>query len=1038
MGRPVWVLIFLICAAGCGRGSFVGQRLDNFSAYYNTFYNAENALHTGIDAFDEGLESNPIDQDVYLSLFGRSEQASTRREPFEDAIKKSADILRKHPDSKWVDDAMLVIGKAWFFTLNFVGAEGKFLEILALDSPLHDEARFWLARTYIASGAYDEAFNHLQATLNGEDLSRRWEPIYRLALAELHVQRKSWEEAAIELEAGLEGLRERELGGRAQFLLGQVFEVLERYADAVAAYNSVDIHKPFYELSYAAQYSAVRVETDHGDPEAAMRALRRMERDDKNYDHRAELALLRGRVLQALEYYDDALDVYDELLYDPTASGGKVRGPTHYALGVFYRDVYSDFPYAGAHFDSAQSSMSSSRTPSSGVGARSRGASPLYAPGAITDGPEQASMFLSFSDVLDRIALMDSLLYLGTLDDSTFQAVILELRKRRAEEIEEMLRSRKRLKAESQFRRDGGQDVKEGFGRTPPGKDIGGGAAESDAGFLFHRDGIRLQQARADFILLWGERPLAPNWRRIAAINDVAVAEEGNYAVNTVGDDVMESGGLPAVDLSSIPRDSLSRAALLEDRAMAHYELANVLFLSMNRPDSAAAWYRMVIEESGDFSVAQRAYYALAEVQRALGDTLGAERLYRTIIERYPLSEFSGRAHERMGWEPASEIITDSLTLAEAAYDSAHAKWRGGAYASSLDDLVGLALNYPGADAAPRALLAAGTAYMEWAVRDSLDLLGVLPITIPDSALKAGGIFPTKPRARARGIGRPPLQPLDNGGGAIKTLQDTTVAAPARVDDEVGFRLETLLNGLTLLYPGAAQTPQARLILVALAERRAYADSLLMAAQMAADSLLALRADTLAADSLLALRADTLAADSLLALRADTLAADLLGVVGADTRAADSLGVVGLDTRAVDALGAVGLDPRAVDAPDGAPGAQALDLLALPGVEPPVGQQAAAVQPGLGVIDWSQGGYTIFIRAEKTHEAAVGFVTNFNRHLDGGSHPMDVFTAAVQEEVEFRIGIGLFATLQEAEALLRQLTGRIPRDARITHVPKQR
>ena len=227
-------LVFLLLSAGCGRGSFVGKRLDNFSAYYNTYYNAENALEEGIKALDTGQEQQPIDQDFYLSLFSGSEQATSQRKPFEDAIIKCADILRKHPDSKWVDDAVLVIGKAWFYTQNYVGAEEKFNEILTLESRLHDEARFWLARTLIASGQYLAAFDHLQVSLNRDDLSRRWEPKLRLALAELHVRRKSWDEAAAELEALAEDWPDHY---EPLYRLGNLLRGQERFAEAAEAYD---------------------------------------------------------------------------------------------------------------------------------------------------------------------------------------------------------------------------------------------------------------------------------------------------------------------------------------------------------------------------------------------------------------------------------------------------------------------------------------------------------------------------------------------------------------------------------------------------------------------------------------------------------------------------------------------------------------------------------------------------------------------------------------------------------------------------------
>ena len=198
-------------------------------------------------------------------------------------------------------------------------------------------------------------------------------------------------EAALELERGLGEAQDKALAGRAQFLLGQVYEQLGQYENAVAAYNQVQDYKPFYELSYAAQYSAVRVLADHVDAESALRSLRRMERDDKNYEHRARIAYLRGRVLTAVGEFDGALDIYDELLYDRTSGGAQVRGPVHYALGVFYRDVYSDFPYAAAHFDTAQLSLKPTNTSVPQTSERSK-----PAPGAITDSDVQARVFGSF------------------------------------------------------------------------------------------------------------------------------------------------------------------------------------------------------------------------------------------------------------------------------------------------------------------------------------------------------------------------------------------------------------------------------------------------------------------------------------------------------------------------------------------------------------------------------------------------------------------------------------------------------------------
>ncbi len=1054
---------FMLLIAGCGRGSFIGKRLDNFSAYYNTFYNAEKALDEGVDGFSTGLEQQPIDQNLYISIFGRVESGTTQRKPFEDAIKKSADILREHPDSKWVDDAMMVIGRSWFFTQNYVGAEQYFREVMALESGLRDEARFWLARCLIASGQYDLAFDHLQESLSRDDLTRRWEATLRLAMAELHVKRKSWEDAATELETGLETVRDNELASRSQFLLGQVYETLERYEDAIAAYDRVGAYKPFYELSYAAQYSAVRVEGEHGDPEIALRRLRRMERDDKNYHHRGELAFMRARVLQAAGYYDDALDVYYELLYDPTADGAAVRGETHYALGSFYRDVYADFPYAAAYFDTAQTALV--RPTSSGFGRSGGGASqPSYAPAAITDGEEQARVFLSFSEVMDEIVRMDSLLYLGSLDDSTFDAKILELRKQRAEELEAERREMERLRAERQFQQGGTTTPNNNtFGRTPAGKQIGN-AADNNSGFLFHRDAVRVQEALAEFNVIWGPRPLVPNWRRLDAVNNVG-SEGGSFSDSTLAEVISPEDELPEVDISDIPRDSLSEAIMLEDRANARYELANVLFLSMNKPDSAATWYRMVIEQDGEEVVAQRAYYALAEVQRALGDTLPSERLYRTIVDRYPDSDFSKPAAERLGRELADEASSDTLAMAEQAYDSVYTAWQQEDYSESLSGMVKVAIEYPETEVAPRALLAAGSVYMEWADRDSLDLYGALPLTLPDSILYQSDLFrpeifvgdlvvdsmgvapidtaavapddsPLKQKAPPSEDTETPVKQIDSV--PVKQLDETPVKQidsvpatqldePDAIDDTLAVAMETATPAdSTLVSPdsvrvapdpvGFAEPEPITLITLyekltsryATSQQAPYAGRVLTALNERLATMQAI-ADSLAADSLA--RLDSLAGNRVLAA-ADTLVQE--APAPSDTLANEST------TRVAEEA-----------APDSsaAPREKAGLLRSFDDER----DQAREARPTLPeeVVDWTQPGYTLVLASELQRRLADRKARRFAQNLRRRSIPVGVIEAEEEGDPVFHVVAGLLETEEEVLALLDSLAEDLPSETTI-------
>ena len=84
---------------------------------------------------------------------------------------------------------------------------------------------------------------------------------------------------------------------------------------------------------------------------------------------------------------------------------------------------------------------------------------------------------------------------------------MLDLRRKRAEEEEEMRREMERMQAERQFQQ-AGTSLNMGSRGLQPGKQIDGATtANSSAGFLYHRDPIRVQEGRFGFIQRWGERP---------------------------------------------------------------------------------------------------------------------------------------------------------------------------------------------------------------------------------------------------------------------------------------------------------------------------------------------------------------------------------------------------------------------------------------------------------------------------------------------------------------------------------------------------
>ncbi|NNF57609.1 MAG: hypothetical protein HKN04_05145, partial [Rhodothermaceae bacterium] len=478
---------------------------------------------------------------------------------------------------------------------------------------------------------------------------------------------------------------------------------------------------------------------DAGRPDEALSLIGRMRRDDKNFQNRAEVELAYARILAAADRPDEARERFEALLYDEDFRRAAVpRAETYLHYGSFYRDVRGDYIRAAAYFDTAATNL---RT--------EPGREELVTRAALTGVRRQADVFRSYADIAGRLAEADSLLYLGSLNEEDFRAAIRVIEaERQAAWLEEQRRLNTR-RAESGF---GGTT---GFiGETLPGDrrddtpTTEGTVSGIEVGFLNYRNLTRVQDALVAFQQVWGDRPLVPNWRRRSSITGAVLAgtdETGQPIELQSGTGV---GGPPPLDLSNVPRTEATQIALRLQRADLRYELGNVLFLSLAEPDSAAAWYRLVVEEDVDAPVAVRSRYALAEVRREQGRLSEAEPLYQRVLDDAAGTPLADQARERLGLPPVEpENQTDSLALAQEAYESAYARWQVGAYRQAFESMLSVAERYATSEVAARALLASAAVFTDWVQRDTLDLVLDFPADlVPPDLVAAIDELPAEAR----------------------------------------------------------------------------------------------------------------------------------------------------------------------------------------------------------------------------------------------------------------------------------------------------
>lgn len=644
----VWCLLAVVLLSGCSIG--LQQRWGDFNAYYNTFYNAKQGYDRGIRSMEnQRHEFNPERPIRIHRTPVRAGQTD-----FEQSIEKSADILRNHDQSKWVDDALELIGKSYFNLSQFFSAEQKFNEILSTsdNETIRQRAIYWRGRVYLETSRYNEGISYLNANLLSEEYNWNRQILHeiQLILAQLHVQLENWEEADRYLTDGANGINDDVLRSRANFLHGQVLERLGRYDEAIFAYAGVSRRYPEYQLLYLSALKRNQLLRKQGEHQRAYRNFVAMSRDDKNFDQLSELEYEIGRSLQKLGRYDEAFTAYDDVLYhslqNPTR---ETIAKTHYSIAELYRFHYGDFTMAAMYYDSS-----------------SRSATDLTRMPEQFDAAELASSFGDYARLSEQIQKSDSLMHLGKLPPAEFETRLIEIRDQRVREFERQQRQDQLRGSTLVTVADEGQQTGEQQGR--------------DNGFLNHRNPVLVAQAAESFAALWEGRPLVDNWRRYEAVRRAITARADNGddedIQEAINGDIAAAGinvAIPEelqINLNEIPFTEADQLELGKRIANYEYELGNVFYLNLNMPDSALYHYLRVVEDFKEAEVRPQAMYSIADIYLSVDNIEVASKWGRLIIEEYPTTMMADRIANRLNLE--IEIIEDIISDEQRAKNEYH------------------------------------------------------------------------------------------------------------------------------------------------------------------------------------------------------------------------------------------------------------------------------------------------------------------------------------------------------------------------------
>ena len=616
--KALLFVFILLCVGGC-RTSFK-QNFRDFRAHYNTYYNAQKSFETGLAKNDaQDREYNP-----FLPIRIHQRPVNAGNEDFQKTIDKGADVLRKYDASKWVDDAIELIGKSYYYRQEYFSADQKFQELYAAstNNKLKQSSVYWRGRTYLELELHQEAINYLseQLVIFDENWNRTLEAETRAVLAEHLIELGNFAEAEEELKLSIEHLSTKAHRSRGHFLYGQVLERNGKLGVAFEAYAKVEKYYQDYDLLFQANIRKGQIARQLGNWEVSYDIFYSMSRDDKNLNEKSELDYELAKTIQEKGDFEEAEDIYYSVLYDNISNPSRETiAKTYYGLADINKDYYNDFALAAAYYDSsAQQRIDPEKLPSE------------------FNANELAASFGEYSRLTSSIHTKDSLIWLGSLPQEQLDSVVLEQKKLRREEILKQLREEEQRR-NTLVNVSGGNRVQQA--QTGQRK-----------GFLNYKSPVQLIDAQSQFQAIWGDRPLVDNWRRLAVIRVSLSDSSGNDSQgNGANSTSISSISLDdiQIDLSEVPFTAGEKDSMSMEMAEEMFQLGNLFFLSLEMPDSAAYYFEQVIRDYPTSDVVPITYYSLSELKITIGDNDRARDIADELITKFPDTIYAQRQRER-------------------------------------------------------------------------------------------------------------------------------------------------------------------------------------------------------------------------------------------------------------------------------------------------------------------------------------------------------------------------------------------------------
>lgn len=285
---------------------FIGNRIENFSTYFNTYFNANEKFNEAYDDYVTRVLVNYSEKQD--SIFAKPQLSQEAIDKFTVAIEKASKVIQYHKSSLYMDNAVLLVGKSYFYLGDYLKAERKFSEFISKlkASTLLDEALLFLARTQLRLENDKPALERLNELIKNSKDNNIVSGSYQ-SLAEYWLNKKDYENAVKNFKKAIQYSDDSEFKAQMQFLVASV-EAKSNPKLAAAEFDKVLDFNASYDLEYLAKLNRAKYLIACGKYSSAKDLIEDMEVKYKDEPQ----SLSRVNYLHAV-YYEERKDQKNSL-----------------------------------------------------------------------------------------------------------------------------------------------------------------------------------------------------------------------------------------------------------------------------------------------------------------------------------------------------------------------------------------------------------------------------------------------------------------------------------------------------------------------------------------------------------------------------------------------------------------------------------------------------------------------------------------------------------------------------------------------------